>query len=222
MSIQHLIKSSLSGSGAPTSITAQFIGQIYVDTSSSSMYIAASVTEGDFTELGTGSEISAHISDTDNPHSVLASQLAYTHPELTGVATVEEALTEIVNYLLEGYFVTTSLSIIDGNSTITGGTHHEIALYDVMHDMNFKVKVSTVSFDGIADAKVPEDFTVYMNGVALKPGKISSGSELEFIETGTTGYAEAIHIHKDFVEDLDSSDPTDIIEIVGKGKGFSL
>jgi hypothetical protein len=44
----HLSKSNLSGSGAPTTVTPEYIGQIYYDTTNNIEYISLSTTIGDF------------------------------------------------------------------------------------------------------------------------------------------------------------------------------
>ena len=47
----HLKKASLSDSGVPTTVTPEFIGQIYVDTATGKPYSAKSLTQGDWAEL---------------------------------------------------------------------------------------------------------------------------------------------------------------------------
>lgn len=52
MPVKHLIAAALNGTGAPTSVEAQFIGQIYLDLATQDVYIPISKTAGDFIKKG--------------------------------------------------------------------------------------------------------------------------------------------------------------------------
>jgi hypothetical protein len=55
----HYRKASLSGSGAPTSVEAKFVGQIYIDTDSGTTYVSYGLAAGEWNSILIRGEASA-------------------------------------------------------------------------------------------------------------------------------------------------------------------
>ncbi|RLC33997.1 hypothetical protein DRH14_03915, partial [Candidatus Shapirobacteria bacterium] len=133
-------ESTLQGSGAPTGVTPEFVGQHYINTDDNHVWVAKSLTTGDFVEVGAGGSSAIEIQKDDVTVNANTDTLNFTGPAITeitdegGGKTTVKVIGAAINGIVGGdkYVPRGDPQNWDWTSLTTDGNWHELDLSDIL------------------------------------------------------------------------------------------